>query len=339
VLRFFSIGAIAVHPEHAGPEAIPYIEGTMPVERFYDEGGIVAYRVDLPPWPEEWTIAPDDELGRLSYAEGWGPPADGIRWAQRRMNRLLVPSNGQEQHMTFRAYTAEGGKRLEVEVNGQTVAWIGLGAGWMEYEISVPASVVRQGLNEIWLRFETLYPASEIRLSPRSIGQGVESPINLVVQSAGQEVGDSGHIYVNGQEVSPNGRGYNIAVIHPQSGQVEGTAAFDTHLDEGASQALVAFLHSVPAGHIVAVAAADEASRLLGEEAVAALQGIGAAGDLRGLFRWGHAIIGTQGAPPGTALEALDWMRPVTLVVGEGATEPHLAAAFAKITLKAAPDQ
>ena len=68
-------------------------------------------------------------------------------------------------HMTFRAYTAEGGQRLEVEVNGQTVAWIGLGAGWMEYEITVPASVARQGLNEIWLRFETLYPASEIRLA------------------------------------------------------------------------------------------------------------------------------------------------------------------------------
>ena len=49
----------------------------------------------------------------------------------------------------------------------------------------------------------------------------------------------------------------------------------------------------------------------------------------------GHAIIGVKGAPPGTALEALDWMRPVTLVVGEGATEAHLAAAFSSITFGA----
>ena len=78
----------------------------------------------------------------------------------------------------------------------------------------------------------------------------------------------------------------------------------------------------VPAGRIVAVAAADEASRLLGQEAVEALRGIGAEGDLREKFRWGHAIIGVQGAAPGTALEAMDWMRPVSVVVGEGATEP-----------------
>jgi hypothetical protein len=336
VLRFFSIEAIVVHPEQTGPRVIPYIEGTLPVERFYDEGGMVAYRVNLPPWPEQWTIAPDDELGRLSYAEGWGPPAGGVRWAQRRTARLLVPLNGQEQHMSFRAYTPEAGQRLQVEANGQTVARIEMGAGWMAYEITVPASITRQGLNEIRFRFETLYPASDIRLSPRSIGGAGESPVHVVVQSAGQEVGDFGHIYVDGREVSPNRRGYNVAVIHPESGQVERTAAFDTHLDEGASAALAAFLRDVPPGHIVAVAAADEASRLLTEEAVAALQGIGAAGDLRQKFRWGHAILGMQGASPGTALEALDWMRPVTIVVGEGATEPHLGAAFATLTLRAA---
>ena len=81
---------------------------------------------------------------------------------------------------------------------------------------------------------------------------------------------------------------------------------------------------------------ADEASRLLDQAAVDALRGIGAAGDLREKFRWGQAIIGVQGAAPGTALEAMDWMRPVTLAVGEGATEPDLATAFATITFSSA---
>jgi hypothetical protein len=335
VLRFFNIGAIIIHPQQAGPEVVSYVEEIMPVERIDRDGQIVAYRVELPPWPERWIVDPDDELRRLSYAEGWGVPASGVNWAQRRAVRLLVPLNGQRQQMTFRAYAPEGGQRLQVEVNGRTEARIGMGAGWIDYEANLPADIVREGLNEIWLRFDSLYPARDIRLSPRAIGQAGESPVNLVVQSAGQEVGDFGHIYVDGREISPNGRGYNVAVIHPKSGAVEGTAAFDTHLDETASQALAAFVGNVPPGYVVALAVADEASRLLSQEAVDALRGIGAAGDLRGKFRWGHAIIGVQGVPPSAALEALDSIRPVALVTGEGITEPYVAAAFATITFTA----
>jgi len=91
--------------------------------------------------------------------------------------------------------------------------------------------------------------------------------------------------------VSPDQRGYNVVVIEPESGTVEAVAAFDTHGDEGASHAMAAFLNNVPMGHIVLVAVADEASRLLGQEAVDALHGIGAVGDLRGKTRWGHAIV------------------------------------------------
>jgi len=95
----------------------------------------------------------------------------------------------------------------------------------------------------------------------------------------------------------------------------------------------------VAEGRIVAVAASDEASRLLGEDAMEALQNIGAQGDMRDRFRWGHAIIGVQGATAGTALEAMDWMRPVAVVAGEGATEPSLAVAFAKISFRASASE
>jgi hypothetical protein len=340
VLRTFNVQAIVIHPAQVGPDMIPYVETTMPVELFHDDGEIVAYRVDLPPWPETWTIEPGEPLGQLSFAEGWGIPSGGAIWAQRRAARLLVPLNGEAQRMTFRAYAPEAGQRLRLELNGKTMQTIEMTAGWSDYEIPLPADATQPGLNEVWLYFETLYPASQVQLSRRTIGQtGVEAPANLVVQSAGLEVGDFGHIFVDGRNVSPNERGYNVAVIDPQSGNVERSAAFDTHLDEGASQALAAFLADVPPGYVVAVTAADEASRLLGQEAVDALKGIGATGDLRGKFRWGHGIIGVQGAPPGTALEALDWMRPVSLAAGEGATEPELAAAFAAITFTAASDR
>jgi hypothetical protein len=337
VLRFFGIEAIVVHPDQTGPEMLPYLEATMPVERFYEGAETVAYRVDLPPLPHAWSVKPGDSLGRLSYAEGWGIAHNGVVWAQRRSVRLLVPLDGQRQQMAFRAYAPDGGQQMEVEINGQSVSQLEMDAGWMDYLLMLPAEAVHPGLNEVLLRFEALYPADLARLSPRAVGQtGVESPVNLVVQSAGQEVGDFGNVYVNGQQVSPNRRGYNLVVIDPQDGNIGPAASFDTHLDQGASQAMAAFLHQVPPGQIVALAAADEASQALSQEAVDALEGIGATGDLRGDFRWGHAAIGVKGAPPGTAAEAMDWMRPASLVCGEGTTRPTVAAGFAAITFAAA---
>ena len=337
VLRFLDVEAIVVHQPQVGPDMIPYIEATMPVEPWHGDEKTVVYRVQLPPWPDSWRVEPGDALSRLSYAEGWGVPGGGVIWAQRKDVRLLVPLNGAEQQMAFRAYAPGEGQQLEILVNGQAIQTMGMDPGWTEHEIVLPAGSVDEGLNEVRLRFETLVPASRVRLSPRAIGAtGVDSPVNLAVQSAGQEVGDFGHIYVDGRDISPNARGYNIAVIHPQTGAVVKTAAFDTHMDQGASQAMASFLTGVPAGHLVAVAVADEASRLLDQAAVDALRGIGATGDLREKFRWGQAIIGVQGAAPGTALEAMGWMRPVTLVAGEGATEPDLAMALATITFRAA---
>lgn len=338
VLRFFNIQAIVIHPAQTGPDMVPYVELTMPVERLNPDPELVAYRVDLAPWPETWTIEPGDALGRLSYAEGWGVPADGVIWAQRKAVRLLVPLNGKEQQMAFQAYAPQEGQQLLVEVSGQSIQRLDMASGWTEYEITLPGEVLHPGLNEIWLRFGRLYPASQVHVSSRAIGDtGFESPVNLVIQSAGLEVGSFGHIYVDGENVSPNKRGYNVALLHPQTGDVMQTASFDTHLDPGASQALADFLAGAPSGTIVAVAAADEASRLLGQEAVDALWGIGATGDLRDSFRWGHAIIGVQGTSPGLASEAVDWMRPLALVAGEGATEPSLAAAFGIITFTATP--
>jgi hypothetical protein len=336
VLRFFNIRAVLVHPAQVGQNVAPYVEAVMPVESWYKDEQILAYQVKLPPWPETWTIVPGEDLGRLSYVEGWGRPAGGVVWAQRQAVRLLVPLNGEGQRMAFRAFAPEEGQRLVVEVNGQVLGQMGMAAGWLDYELALSGDSLQPGLNEIWMRFEQLTPAAEVSLISRTIGQTVvTSPVNLVVDSAGNEVGDFGHIYVNGHDLSPNERGYNVVVVHPLTGVVEAVAAFDTHLSGAASQAMAEFLREVPPGHVVAVAAADEVSQNLGEEAVEALRGIGATGDLRAKFRWGHAIIGIQGAPPGSAAEASDWMYPVVVTAGDGATEPYLAAALATITFTA----
>jgi hypothetical protein len=152
-------------------------------------------------------------------------------------------------------------------------------------------------------------------------------PVSLVVSSAGNEVGDFAHVYVDGQPVSPNLVGYNLVVVDPASGAVESRAAFNTFASESESARLAQFIAQIPEGKVVAVAVRDEASRHLTSEAVEALRSIGALQDLRKKFRWSHAIMGVKGAPPGTAMESAFETRPAELVVGLAATEPNVAAA------------
>jgi hypothetical protein len=143
----------------------------------------------------------------------------------------------------------------------------------------------------------------------------------VTVLSAGEEVGNYGHIFVNGRERSPNQRGYNVVIIEPD-GRWQ-AANFDTHLDPTASAALAGFIRTASAKALIAVAAADEASNQLGEEAVAALQAIGATDDLRGCFRCSHAFIRNQA---GHTVEILDPLRPAGVTTNLGLTEPNIAA-------------
>jgi hypothetical protein len=336
VLRFLNVGAIVVRPAPDGNPAVtpgasmPYIESVMPVERAYSDPGLTLYRVNLPPAPKTVEVSPSAPLARLYFAEGWGALADGPAWAQRRDARLLVPLDGEAQQVSLRLWapdTAGADQTLTLRLPGWESEPIRLEPGWDEYRLALPAQAVLDGLNRVTLHFERLEPASDL------------APVDgapyraLLAESAGYEVGDFGHIYLDGVDVSPNQRGYNLAVISPQ-GQIQ-SASFDTFDDPDASARLAAFVAAVPEGYTVAVAAADEASMKLSQEAVDALRSIGAAGDLRDRFRWSHAIIGRKGAQPGTAQEALDGLRPVRVAAGPPLTEPSVAAALDWIRFKA----
>ncbi|MBM4430248.1 MAG: hypothetical protein FJ026_07880, partial [Chloroflexi bacterium] len=203
---------------------------------------------------------------------------------------------------------------------------------WGEYEIVLPVGAVQPGLNDFRLRLARLYLLSDVAPTAAGLVHVAAQTITpaIVVQSAGLEIGggELGHIHVNGRDLSPNRRGYNVVALD-SAGQVLASENFDTHLDPQASPRLADLIAALPEGSIVAVAVADEASMSLNAQAVSALQSIGATGDLRGRFRWGHAIIGIKGAVPGQAWEALDVLQPVAVHVGVGATEPAVAVAFA----------
>lgn len=69
----------------------------------------------------------------------------------------------------------------------------------------------------------------------------------------------------------------------------------------------------------------------LGDEAPAALQSLGVQDDLRGHFRWGQAFIGAVGAPPGSALEAIDGLRPAQVSLGLPLSAPSVAAGVVRV--------
>ncbi len=340
VLNFFNIKYIVVRPYQydkfdgqknvtvTEQTTIPYIEDVLPVEKIHDEVAIKIYRVKDTSIQESklqsgLLINTAHPLAPLYFGEGWGLLTSGRPiTAQRQEVRLLLPLTGAAQQLTLRmrvaaGYSADRPQSLQLSLNGWQSSPQTISQEWQELTFDLPAGVVHPDLNDLWLHFAEVMPL------PQSGVQTKVWPPEVTVLSAGEEVGDFGHIFVNGRDISPNQRGYNVAIIQPEG--VLHTASFDTHLDSSASVALARFLarFASPPNPFIAVAAADEASANLTEEAVHALQAIGAKGDLRGCFRCSHAFIRP---PSGATFEALDALRPVGVTTGLGLTEPGLAA-------------
>jgi hypothetical protein len=328
VLRLLGVRYVVLHTEETPSPLVEYVQEVLGGQRTYEGTGILVYRISPSPLDEEVLVDLGTEQDRLSLGEGWSESGGEYVWAQRREARLLVALSPEHRKMSLRVLAHGSGQSMEVVLNGQAVTSLELEEGWHEYEVLLPAHLVRDGLNELRFRFRRLFPVEKTKDGEYRVGAtGVTSPVNVLVKSAGEEVGDFGHIYVDGHNVSPDERGYNVVVLDPVSGVVEGMGHFDTFASEEESARLAEFLAGIPDGRIVAVAVEDEASLHLTGEAVLALRTIGATGDLRDMFRWAQAIIGVKGAEPGQALEATGLTRPVSVRVGQGFTEPTVAAA------------
>ncbi len=313
VLRFFNIKYIVVRPDSTGnpavtPQAtIPYIEAVLPVDKIHDEATMKIYQVRSTVKPSELLI---NAAKPLYFGEGWGLlQANQPVAAQRQAVQLLLPLSGAAQQITLRlACPTPLSQTVALELNGWQSLAQAVRQDWQTLTFNIPAQVVRSGLNDVWLNFGQTRCLS------------YDGKPDITVISAGEEVGSLGHIFVNGQDISPNQRGYNIAVMQDANFAV---ANFDTHLDPTASAKLADYLAHIPAQATLAIAASDEASGKLNQTAISALRAIGVAQDLRGCFRCSHAFIRLAN---GQTLEAKDSLQPVGLTTKYGLTEPYLAA-------------
>ncbi|MCB0192429.1 MAG: hypothetical protein KDJ65_10840 [Anaerolineae bacterium] len=343
VLRFFDIRYVVVRPyeydldgdgsiDVSQANVIPYIEDVLPLEKIYDETGSKLYQViDNESAAAKLSIDTASPLAPLYFGEGWGllTPNQPIA-AQRSAVRLLLPLEPVDQQITLRMrlpdFVSDTSRTVTLNLNSWHSEPQTITQEWQAVTFSIPAEVVAADLNDVWLHFDSVSLLSET------------SPIlDVTTLSAGEEVGDFGHIYLNGHDISPNQRGYNVAIIPPQGPPL--VANFDTNADPAASAQLAQWLQSSewPAGTIIALAVADDASANLTEEAVAALQALGGQVDLRGCYRCSHTLIHQIGDDTVTQ-EAYDPLNSVGLTTNLGLTEPSVAAFIDTIRVEPLPE-
>ncbi len=325
LLAFLNIHTVLVHRDKVPPDFEETLQQLFPLKPMAEEAGIARYEVS---WPDisSLDLTPADPALRHYLNAGWGAPSPFEQtmalWAVKSQASLLLPASQQPSTVRFTLYTPDT-QEIQVELDGQRLAVQELTPGVQTLAFTLPPA--ENGFpRRLTLHAVRRFPAEGIRIATRDIGQtGAVSPINIVVRSAGKDSGDFGHLYLDGVDASLNQRGYNLAAIDPNSGQLLGTANFDTHDPRQAPMAsaeMAAWIHALPQGTIVAGAVRDAASLSLNDDAIAALQTLGVTDDIRGHLRRAHGFVGVKGAPPGSAASMTSDLWPVTIVIGDGLT-------------------
>ena len=196
-------------------------------------------------------------------------------------------------------------------LNNKNIGSLSVGSDWQKHNVTLPANAVRRGVNR--LRFEA---GGALGRETIVVGRtGVRTGARLQVTSAGVTVGDRASIMLSGIDVAPNTRGYNVAVIEPQNGNLVAAAAFDLIRPPGGGEAqrMVSFFSSIPDGFVVCVAVRDDGNMGITPGVAEALRSLG--GSASPGLRRSYALIGVKGAKPGSALEKTS-ADPVVLELG-----------------------
>lgn len=327
---FTNIRYVMVHRDRLPAETEAAAVDLLALKLVAEDGSLALYEVPASEPPAVYRVGED--AGRMALAEGWAPVAPGAQgaageplpaYAQRGEVRLLLPIGDGPAQLRLTASALAPQQTVRVLADGDDLGEKALSFGKTELIFDVPARAGRPPLSDVRLRFGKTLPFDEFAMRLSRTG-----PAGLLVRSAGQEAGDFGHIFLDGIDVSPNRRGYNLVALD-QTGALLQAVNFDTHADPTASARMAAWIKAQPAGAVIAGAARDEASMSLGQDAVDALQAIGVETDLRGHFRWGHAFIapvGAGGAWWSAKQEVSDAIRPAQVSVGLPLSEPRVVA-------------
>jgi hypothetical protein len=326
-VQFYDLRYVAVAPGVPGrppyvdtrAAAIAYVEDVLPVDLVRRQGDWLLYRVRQQPLPERLEV----DLGTGGWAtmalgEGWAADeaiaGATANWAVAQRARLFLPAReAQDYHLMLRAmpfdYPGAQTQVMELWLNGAPLASdLVLTPNWSEVEVRVPAERLDPGLNEVRLRFDHLAAPADVLPGDGQVGHtGVQAPVAIEVNSGA----GFAFITVDNKDGSIHRDGYNLAVIHPRTGELLDMRGFDTTRSQDEASTLAAFVADIADGYIVAVARqvvqvgegpATGGDPYLTDEAAAAFRSLGGGLDPRQVSG-AHSLVGVKGALPGTALE------------------------------------
>jgi hypothetical protein len=299
-----------------------YALDVLPLEKpaVWEQDGYRAYRVLQPPIPFPFRVDVGTPGAEPYLGGGWDvrtdeqPYSATANWATDHIADLYLPLDAPKD-ATLRlalaplSYPGAPAQKLSIVVNGVPVLRDhALAPGWQTIEAKLPAVATRRGPNRVRLEFasatspRTVFPDAASRAVIG--GAGVVSPVNL--EAHGFSEAYISAFGADGSEVkaSTNRRGYNVAGFDPRSGKLLETRGFDTAANSYEADALAAYLSDIPRGRIVALATKGDATAHLTPAAITALRGLGSrAASPADLAGQSHALVGVQGAAPGSAAE------------------------------------
>jgi hypothetical protein len=260
-------------------------------------------------------------------------------WATATEAVIFFPVRGEGDHYLSLqiapfSYPGMSEQTVRFSLNGQLLMdTISLHENWQTVEITLPAAHLEDGLNRLTLHFARTARPRQVLPPHRAIGStGLETPVDLEVNSGN----DFAFITVGfGEEAvdaSAHRRGVNLAVIHPESGELVEMKGFDTAANEFEAAALSQFITDIPTGYVVIVATqGPEPTEFFNTETISALTLLGLSSE--GLTP-PFSAIGVKGAAPGTALQTVGNSES-TAYLRRGAIPDtrNLAAAVAEVKI------
>jgi hypothetical protein len=305
-------------------DAWDFVKRTLPLEPtpFWAEEGIEAYRVIQPAGGDQFYLNLG-EVGTFPYrGEGWddaevdSPYGESAVWATGRSSRLFAPLRSVDPNATYliqmraHPFTYPGGpaQQAGLTVNGHRFDVQPLPDGWQELTWRVPGAILKSSLNRLELTWDHATVPRQVLPGDRAIGTtGVQLPVDADLKA----FADGGFIALFDQEGtqsdgSAGRRGVNITVLDRRSGRVLDKVGFDTAASEAESDRLVQFVEGIPDGAPVLVVTYGDATNYLRDEAVQALNSIGAALQLDEVRGQHFAIVGVKGAEAGSAAQVID---------------------------------
>ena len=118
----------------------------------------------------------------------------------------------------------------------------------------------------------------------------------LLVQSAGYFAGHYAIIDMQGEPLMTTGRGYNVAILDRNTGQLLAARQFDTYGDGAAAANMAQFLKKLTSRDLALIAVSDDGYINMNEAAFAAIEALGSTQIRKMQFRDSWAFIGFKGA-------------------------------------------